>query len=76
MHVQNQSSTNQPFMRMCMPRINFVLVLVLNTSSHHLSFYPRTITQWNSFPLSVFDNDDINSSFKHSVSSISHNPVN
>ena len=52
---------------------NSFIPLSTSTSSHHLSFYPRTITQWNSLPQSIFDNDDL-TSFKHSVSSISHNP--
>ena len=54
---------------------NSFIPLSTSTSSHRLSFYPRTITQWNSLPQSIFDNDDL-TSFKHSVSSISHNPVN
>ena len=49
--------------------------LSTSTSSHRLSFYPRTITQWNSLPRSIFHNNDL-TSFKHSVSSISHSPVN
>ena len=49
--------------------------LSTSSSSHRLSFYPRTITQWNSLPQSIFGNDDL-TYFKHSVSSISHNPLN
>ena len=46
---------------------NSYLPLSSSTSSHRLSFYPRTITQWNSLPQSIFDTNDLNS-FKHSVS--------
>ena len=54
---------------------NSFIPISTSSSSHRLSFYPRTIAQWNSLPQSIFDNDDL-TSFKHSVSSISHNPVN
>ena len=54
---------------------NSFIPISTSSSSRRLSFYPRTITQWNSLPQSIFDNDDL-TSFKHSVSSISHIPVN
>ena len=54
---------------------NSFIPLSTSTSSHRLSFYPRTITQWNSLPQCIFDTDDLNS-FKHSVSLITHSSVN
>ena len=49
--------------------------LSTSTSSHRLSFFPRTITQWNSLPQSIFDTNNL-TLFKYSVSSISDSPVN
>ena len=39
--------------------------LSTSTSSHRLSFYPRTITQWNSLPRSFFENTNL-TKFKQS----------
>ena len=33
--------------------------LSTSTSSHHLSFYPQTITQWNCLPQSLFENTNL-----------------
>ena len=44
--------------------------LSTSTSSHRLSFYPRTITQCNSLPQSFFENTNLtnlNSLFPHSI---------
>ena len=49
--------------------------LSTSTSSHRLSFYPRTITQWNSLPQSFFENTNL-TKFKQSVSSFNHSSVN
>ena len=49
--------------------------LCTSTSSHRLSFYPRTITQWNSLPQSFFENTNLTKS-KQPVSSFNHSPVN
>lgn len=54
---------------------NSFIPISTSTSCHQLSFYPRTITQWNSLPQCIFDTDDLNS-FKHSGSLITHSPVN
>ena len=52
-----------------------LIPLSTSTSSHHLSFYPRTITQWNSLPQSFFENTNL-TKFKQSVSSFNHSSVN
>ena len=53
---------------------NSFIPLSTSTSSQRLTFFPRTTNQWNILPQSIFDNADL-TSFKHSVSSISHSPV-
>ena len=53
---------------------NFI-PLSTSTSSHRLSFYPGTITQWNSLPQSFFENTNL-TKFKQSVPSFNHSSVN
>ena len=43
---------------------NSFIPLSTSISSHRLSFYPRTITQWNNLPQSIFDNDDLLLTFR------------
>ena len=49
--------------------------LSTSTSSYRLSFYPRTITQWNSLPQSFFENTNL-TEFKQYVSSFNHSSAN
>lgn len=46
-----------------------------STTSHRLSFYPRTITQWNSLPLELFPESTNYTQFRHNVSTVIHSPV-
>ena len=46
-----------------------------STTSHRLSFYPRTIVQWNSLPPDVFTLSADPAQFRINVSKITHQLV-
>jgi hypothetical protein len=48
------------------------LPIVCNTSSHCLSFFPRTINQWNSIPSNIFTNCNTTDTFRQRISLLSH----
>ena len=48
------------------------LPIVCNTSSHYLSFFPRTINQWNSIPSNILTNCNTTDTFRQRVSLLSH----
>ena len=52
------------------------LPLPCHTTSHRLSFFPRTISQWNSLPDQVFTNCNSAAQFRKRISAFSHAPVN
>lgn len=48
------------------------LPIVCNTSSHYLSFFPRTINQWNSIPSNIFTNCNTTDTFRQRISLLPH----
>ena len=52
------------------------LPLSCSTTSHRLSFFPRTISQWNNLPNHVFSNCNSLNQFRNRISSLQHIPVN
>ena len=46
------------------------------TTSEHLSFFPRTIIQWNNLPASMFNNLSSLTVFKEKLICVNHLPVN
>jgi hypothetical protein len=48
------------------------LPIVCNTSSHYLSFSPRTINQWNSIPSNIFTNCNTTVTFRQRISLLSY----
>ena len=52
------------------------LPLPCHTTSHRLSFFPRTISQWNSLPDQVFTNCNSAVQFRKYIPALNHAPVN
>ena len=52
------------------------LPLSCSTTSHRLSFFPRTISQWNSLPNNLFYHCNSVNLFRTRVSVLNHKPVN
>ena len=52
------------------------LPISCSTASRHLSFFPRTISQWNNLPHHVFSNCYSLNQFCNRISSLQHIPVN
>ena len=52
------------------------LPLLCSTTSHRLSFFPRTISQWNSLPNHLFYHCNSVNLFRTRVSVLNHKPVN
>ena len=52
------------------------LPISCSTTSHRLSFFPRTISQWNNLPHHVFSNCNSLNQFRDRISSLQDIPVN
>ena len=54
----------------------FFLPISCSSTSHRLSFFPQTISQWNNLPHHVFSNCNSLNHFRNRTLSLQHIPVN